>query len=138
MNLTVYPTRLGSLFDGFFDTKPFWFKNTNEWFDNIPEDLIEYEDKYEVSIELPGVKKEDIKIDFESNKLKINAVKKCNYSDTKANKINVLRDYGEINKSYYISNAIDKDKIEAEYVDGILTITIPKNKENIMKKITVK
>ena len=129
---------LNNLFnDTWYDFTPFW-KGKDVLFDNTPDDLVELNDKYELSIELPGVKKEDIKISFENNILHVKAEKKDNYEGKDINKIKSFRNYRVIEKAYKISDSISKDKIDAELKDGILTISCPKSPEVKPKTIEIK
>ena len=100
-------------------------------------DIREYQNKYIMEIDLPGLKKEDISINYENGYLTVKASKTI---DLKA-EVYVRRErfFGEIKRSFFIGEKKEID-IKANYENGILTISFPK--EDIPKKekqnITIK
>jgi len=89
-------------------------------------DLVEKENETVVVAELPGVKKEDIKVTFENNVLTISGSRKPNEIGEKASFIlNELRS-GDFSRSVKFGQDVDTSKMSAEMNDGILTITLPK------------
>lgn len=97
-------------------------------------DVIDTGDSYELEAELPGFKKEDIKLDIENDILTINAehsydskdAEKSEKSDkSKRSYVKRERYYGSYSRSFDVS-AVEVDKIEAEYNDGVLKLTMPK------------
>lgn len=100
-------------------------------------DIREEVNKYIMEIDLPGLKKEDILINYENSYLTIKAVKKVELKT----EVYVRRErfYGEVKRSFYIGEKKESD-IKANYENGILTISFPK--EEIPKKeipnITIK
>ncbi len=92
--------------------------------ENMKTDIYEKDNKYILEIDIPGVKKENIKINYENGYLTISAEKTILPSDP--NKyVRRERFYGEIKRSFYIGIKKDTD-LKAKYMDGILTITFPK------------
>ena len=86
-------------------------------------------------IELPGVTKEDVKINIDEDLLEIKANKKTQNPKDFQN-IHSERDFGEISRSFTLPRGSDLDSIEALIVDGVLTIKIPKlTKSKIKIKI---
>ncbi len=115
----------------FFDDD--FFSETNGANGNFKVDLKETEDNYLVEADLPGIKKEDIKVDFDNNYLVISAKRDDVIEDKNENYVRRERHYGQFQRSFYIDNA-DRDKIEAAFQNGVLKITLPKlNKENERK-----
>jgi len=89
-------------------------------------DVVEKENETLVVAELPGVKKEEIKITFENNVLTISGSRKPNEIDEKANLIlNELRS-GDFTRSIKFGHDVDTARMSAEMNNGILTITLPK------------
>ena len=84
-------------------------------------------DGYELTADLPGMKKEDISLKYDNNYLVISANKneEKNEQDEKGNYIRRERRYGSMSRSFYIDN-IDETKVEAEFKDGVLKIDMPK------------
>ena len=93
-------------------------------------DIYEKDNKYVIEIDLPGLKKENIKINYENGYLTINANQDI-LKQTNDNYIRRERLYGEIRRSFFIGNKKESD-IKALYKEGILTITFPK--EELSKK----
>lgn len=97
--------------------------------------LIENEKDFTLDIEVPGLKKEDIKICYENSYLTISAEKKDSYEEA-SEKTNFLHKeilYGSFSRSYLLED-IDSDNIKASYNDGILNVVLPKKEEITSKK----
>ena len=97
-----------------------------------------YEDAkaFYVEAELPGYTSEDVNIDVEKHVLHISSEKTENKDDKKY----VIRERGFIkfNRSFSLPEGINEDAIEAEFKNGILTVTLPKLPVEKPKKISVK
>ena len=87
-------------------------------------DIYEKEEKYILEIDLPGIRKENIKINYENGYLTITAEKNV-LSSSPNTYIRRERFYGEVKRSFYIGIKKESD-LKAKYTDGILTITFPK------------
>ncbi len=101
-------------------------------------DVSENDDAYVVKAELPGVKKEDLNVTIHDGVLTINA--EAGYDNGSGNAGRVIRQerrYGKYVRSLRIGDEIDREKIKAEYKDGLLSITLPKTDAVIPKKIEV-
>lgn len=96
-------------------------------------DIYEKDSKYFIEMDIPGYKKEDIKINLENNYLTISAKKNSNEEDKNKKYIRRERIYSKFERSIYLGDA-DEDKIEAEYKNGTLNIIVPKIEENKSKK----
>jgi HSP20 family protein len=100
-------------------------------------DLIEKENETLIVAELPGVKKEDVKITFENNVLTISGSRKPNEIPEKANLlINELQS-GDFNRSIKFGQDVETTKMSAEMSNGILTITLPKTESVKAKEIHI-
>ena len=88
-------------------------------------DIKETPEEYVVNAELPGVKKEDINIDYNNNYLTISATRNNTHEEKKDNYIKRERSYGSISRGFYISN-VDKNLIKAKFDNGVLNIKLPK------------
>jgi len=91
-------------------------------------DVIDTGDAYKLDAELPGFKKEDIKIDVENDVLTISAERKADSEENKPNFVKRERLYGSFSRSFDVSG-IEVDGIQASYNDGVLTLTMPKKVE---------
>ena len=88
-------------------------------------DVLDTGDAFKLEAELPGFKKEDIKIDIENDCLTISAVRSAENKEEKENYVKRERAYGAFTRSFDVSG-IKVDDIEASYTDGVLTVTLPK------------
>lgn len=93
-------------------------------------DIKETEDEYILEIDIPGCKKENIKIDLEQGYLNVKAEVLKNTGTTSDTYIHKERFSGSCQRSYYIGNNINEDDIKASFINGILEIHIPKKAEN--------
>ena len=95
-------------------------------------DVLDTGDAFKLECELPGFKKEDIKIDIENDCLTISAEHKSEKKEENEKKNFVKRErfYGSFTRSFDVSG-INVDNIEAGYNDGVLTVTLPKKAAEI-------
>ena len=93
-------------------------------------DVTDTGDAYKLEAELPGFNKDDIKIDIENDCLTISAQRSMENRDEKHNFVKRERFYGSFSRSFDVSG-VDVEGIEAGYTDGVLTINMPKLKEQI-------
>ena len=98
----------------------------------------ETDNEFKVSAELPGMKKEDIKITFENNVLSISGEKKADKEYKDGNFHHYERNYGKFCRNIGVPSGVKLDKIDAEYKDGILNIVVPKAEEAKPKEIEIK
>lgn len=101
-------------------------------------DVSETADKVVVKAELPGIDAKDIDISLSGDILTIKGEKKSEREEKKENYHLVERSYGSFSRSLRLPAAVDADKIEAGYKQGILTVTCPKKEEIKPKAIEVK
>ena len=104
-------------------------------------DVKDHDTSYELSAELPGLTKDDISLTYDDNYLTI-ATKQEHSNDEKDEQGNYIRRErysGSMSRSFYIDN-IDETKLDAEFKDGILKITLPKAtpKEEAPKQIPIR
>ncbi len=93
-------------------------------------DVTDTGDAFILDAELPGFKKEDIKLDVENDCLTITAERKADEEEKKKNFIKRERFYGSYSRSFDVSG-VNVDGIEAEYTDGVLKLTMPKKVETV-------
>ena len=97
-------------------------------------DIYEKDGKYKLEMDIPGFKKEDIKINCDKGYLTISAEKNIETNDDEDKKyIRRERSYSKFERSFYLGDT-DEDNIDASFKDGTLYITIPKKDENQNKK----
>ena len=90
-------------------------------------DVSETEDSFEISAELPGVKKEDIHVTLEQGMLSVEAeVKQENQEEKQGKMIRQERRYGKIIRSFYLGENVQQSDVIAAYDDGVLKLSAPK------------
>ncbi len=101
-------------------------------------DISEDNENFYLKADLPGIKKEDVKISYIDGNLSISG-ERVKEKETKENKFHrIERSYGKYYRSFNVPTEIKEDKIKAEFKDGQLTITIPKADEVKPKEIDIK
>jgi HSP20 family protein len=91
-----------------------------------------------VKAEVPGMDAKEINISVTGNVLTIEGEKKSEREDKEENYHLVERSYGSFSRSLTLPAAVDLDKIEAKYDQGVLTVTCPKKEEVKPKPIKIK
>ena len=91
-------------------------------------DIKETKDSYELDIDLPGFKKDDVKIQLEDGYLTISAAKDLekDKKDKKGRYIRQERYAGNCSRSFYVGNGVTENDIHAQFKDGILRLSVPK------------
>ena len=91
-------------------------------------DVRETDSCYEVDIDLPGFKKDEINIQLDNGYLSISAAKGLDKDeqDKEGKYIRKERSAGSMSRSFYVGNAITQDDIKAKYESGILRLSVPK------------
>ncbi|MGN0394769.1 MAG: Hsp20/alpha crystallin family protein [Coprococcus sp.] len=96
-------------------------------------DVRETDDSYEVDIDLPGFKKDEVTVQLNNGYLTIAAAKGLDKDekDKKTGKyIRRERYAGSVSRSFYVGDSVTQDDIHAKYESGILKLTVPKKEEN--------
>lgn len=108
----------------------------------MPVDIKEYEDKYVIKVEMPGINREDITLDLHKNSLKISASKKIEQeeNDNKKKYHKSEFRYGDYCRTLYFPSEVDMEKCDATLKNGILTVELEKTvkEEEKQKKIEIK
>ena len=100
-------------------------------------DIYEDKDNYKIKADLPGIKKNDVKISFSNGELSISG-ERAQEQETKDGKCHrAERTFGRYFRSFTLPKEIKEDKIKAEFKDGQLTVTIPKADEVKPKEIEI-
>ncbi|MDI9337958.1 MAG: Hsp20/alpha crystallin family protein [Alphaproteobacteria bacterium] len=108
----------------------FWNESPQKSFHQFPAaNIKENEKNFTISLAVPGLKKEDIKISLNGNVLSISAQKTDETKETKENYTRSEYNYSQFNRSFTLPNQILSDKIEANLEHGELHLSIPKKAE---------
>ncbi len=110
--------------------RSFFGGNSKSVLSTFRTDVTDTGDAFVLDAELPGFKKDDIKIDIENDCLTISAERKYDEEDKQKNFIKRERFYGSFSRSFDVSG-VNVDGIEAQYTDGVLKLTMPKKVETI-------
>lgn len=108
----------------------------------MPVDIKEYEDKYVVKVEMPGINRDDITLDLHKNSLKISASKKIENEENDSKKKYHKSEfrYGDYCRTLYFPLEVDMEKCDASLKNGILTVELEKTvkEDEKQKKIEIR
>lgn len=136
--------RMPIIFDDFFKPWNEWFDNGNLWGRtmNVPAvNITENKENYQVSLAVPGMKKDDFKIDIDGNMLTISSEQEENKEEKDKKFTRKEYSYSSFSRSFTLPEEINKEKIEAKYEEGVLKISLPRKEEAkkpLAKHIAVK
>jgi HSP20 family protein len=117
-----------------------FFSPLNEWFDNSTNfwnrtlctpavNIMENKDEYSISLAVPGMKKDDFKINIDGNMLSIS----CQKDETREEKDKKFTrkeySYTSFSRSFTLPDEVKKEMIDASYEDGLLKISLPRKEE---------
>jgi HSP20 family protein len=100
-------------------------------------DIYETEQALVVKADLPDIKPEDLDIRVENNILTIRGERKFEKQVNEENYLRVERSYGSFSRSFSLANSVNAEAIQADYKNGVLTLSIPKREEAKPKQIKV-
>jgi len=101
-------------------------------------DIYEDDNNFKLKVDLPGIKKEDVKISYSDGQLSISGERKQETENKNSKYHRVERLFGKYYRSFALPKKILEDKIEAEFKDGQLIINIPKSEEAKPKQLEIK
>ena len=90
----------------------------------------ENEKEYYLTMDIPGMSKDDIEVTFDSNRLKISGQRKSDKYDA--------YEYGKMERTFSVPNNVETNKISANVDNGVLKVLLPKAKSSLGRKITIK
>lgn len=139
-NMALIPRLMPNKFylDDVFDDFMFPTMKDSE-FGKLRCDIYEKDGVYTLEMDVPGFDKKDVKIEVDNNDyLTITAEKSSenNEEDDNKNYIRKERSYGKYQRSFYVGG-IDKEKIDANFLNGTLVVTMPKKEEEKSSKQTI-
>ena len=129
----LLPRRNYNLFDEFFDND-FWGKGFDKFeAPSMKTDVKDVDGNYELSIELPGFNKEDITASLKDGYLTVSAKHEENDDKKDENDKYIRRErrFGSCKRSFFVGEAITEEDIKASYNNGILKLTLSKEKESL-------
>ncbi|MGZ3805671.1 MAG: Hsp20/alpha crystallin family protein, partial [Pseudobdellovibrionaceae bacterium] len=96
-------------------------------------DIEENDEMYMISADLPGVKKDDVKIDLSGNTLKISGERSKELKEEGYRE----RSYGRFSRSFSLPQSVDTKKVEAHFEDGVLRVILPKSEAASTQEIKI-
>ena len=124
------PTSFNGLIDRFFNESN--GRSGGSAYSFVPKvDIIESEKAFEIHLAVPGMSKEDFKIDLKDNRLTIGGERKFSRDAKQFRSIETQ--YGAFTREFILPENIDGDKIEAKYNNGILELVLPKDEKTFLK-----
>jgi HSP20 family protein len=122
-----------------FDVQPFW-RGEIGWGKAPAVDIVDKGNAYEITAELPGMDESNIDVKFADGTLTIKGEKRDEKEEKKKEYCLSERRYGSFQRSFGVPDGVDADKIEANFKNGVLTVTLPKTPQGQRseKKIAIK
>ena len=109
---------------------------TSTWF--APTDVSEDSSSLRITMELPGVNPDDVRLSLENNILTIRGEKKHETEEDNERVHRFERTYGMFERTFALPNTVDPENIEARYENGVLIVTLPKAERAKPREIRVK
>lgn len=132
-----FPVSFNDMFENFFNGDAD-LQLSGEAFFRPSVDVIENEKGFEVDVAVPGIKKDEIKLDISNNELMISGERKSKREESNEKyHLGEIR-YGKFSRTFRLPENVDKEKIEAKFEDGILKVYIPKSAEAQPLSIQIK
>ncbi|MFO7769362.1 MAG: Hsp20/alpha crystallin family protein [bacterium] len=126
---------IGKLFDDLIERPLSGTRGGGRWYPEV--DVEERADSYLVSMDAPGMQREDLKVSMEGNTLRIRGERKqLREEGDEDYRLNERR-YGIFERSFTLPRSVDSGKIHARYRNGVLEITVPKAEEAKSREIEV-
>ncbi len=92
-------------------------------------DLSETDEAYELEVDLPGLKRDDVAVDYSSGMLTISGERADEREDKRRGYHLTERSYGSFRRSFRVPDNVEPDRIEARFTDGVLTVRLPKSED---------
>ena len=133
MGRFLNPANTDYLGNSFFDFRPV----EQNKFPKV--DITETDNNFLITAELPGLDEKNVDLTLDDGTLTINGEKKTETEDTQGEFYSRERSYGKFQRSFEVPTIIDQNKIDASFVKGVLTVTMPKTPEakKEVKKIPI-
>lgn len=126
---------VGRLFDDMMTSPIRGMRHQEPWYPEV--DVQEQDNDFVVSVDLPGMKREEVKITMEDNTLMIRGERKQERTEENENYHICERRYGTFQRAFTLPHGVEADKIRAAYKEGVLHITLPKAEEAKSREISI-
>ncbi len=138
-NLTLHDTAMKDPFESVFRgfLAPMRMAGAGDELD-IRLDVVEKDDAFKIQADLPGVKKEDINVRIDGNRVQIDAeTRREKDVKEKGKVVRSERYYGTVSRVFTLSQEVDDAKAVAKYENGVLSLDLPKKAGTSSKKLTI-
>jgi HSP20 family protein len=124
------------LFKGFL-VRPVAYEGRGDVLPRLKVDVAEKNGAYLVKGELPGVKKEDIRVSVDGAQVTLEAEVKQEKSTENERVLHTERSYGKVSRVFTLPQEVDEAGVEARFQDGVLELKLPKKQAAARKQITI-
>ena len=128
-NRRPFEGTFNNLVDDLFAEFPVLYKNEQNWKGTVPVNIKETGKNYSIEIVAPGFEKTDFKVNLEQQLLTISAEKKSEAKEENEKQIRKEYSYRSFKRSFTLDEKTDGNNIDAKYVNGVLTLNLPKKEE---------
>jgi HSP20 family protein len=123
------------LFKGFF-VRPVGFEAEEPR--RVKIEVTEANGEYKVLAELPGVKKDDIRVNIDGDQVSITAETRAEREVKEGERVlHSERHFGKVSRAFRLAQEVDDTKASARYTDGVLELTLPKKAAAAAKQLTI-
>lgn len=122
-----------------------WEKELEKFFDVFSKEdyyapaceIVDEDKSYLVSLDIPGLKQDEIDIEVKDNHLYISGERKMSETTKKESYLRSERRYGKFSRVFSLPQNVNADKIEAKFENGVLDVVLPKEEKSTTKKIKI-
>ena len=126
------PTTFSNMIDRFFNDS--LSRSGGSAYSFVPKvDIVENEKAFELYVSVPGMNKDDFKLDLNDNFLTVSGERKFTREKNENNFHSIETQYGTFSRSFSLPENVDATKISAKYDNGILEVTVPKDEKKTLK-----
>jgi HSP20 family protein len=134
--LSSIQSEMNRLFNTFFDTPTTGNgRSARRWLPAM--DVVETDDHFVLTADLPGLSEEDVSIEVEENVLTVSGERKAEHEYKREGYVRVERSYGSFRRSLTLPKGVDADAVSASFDKGVLEIRIPKPEERKPRKVEI-
>ena len=126
------PTSFSSLIDRFFEDSVAHRGGSSMFVPGA--DIMEKDKSFEIHLAVPGMEKDDFKIDLNDNVLTVSGERKFKNEKKEGEYYSIETQYGSFSRAFTLPENVDAQKIDAKYVNGILQISLPKDEKKTLKQ----
>lgn len=135
-DITSLQNEMSRMLENFFPSRnPAAATDSGVWRPAV--DIHETEDAYTIDVELPGLKKDEVSLNYQDGTLAISGERKQESESHQKNSHRIERFYGKFYRSFSFPTAVDGDRIQASFSDGVLKVSVPKAEEVKPRRIEI-